>query len=262
MKPRPIPPPRRPGRGGRLPKLKVPPLAPATPLPPQPREQPIPLDPAPLVAKALSNFEREVGGREAMVRILAHQVDESVEAELVVNLLGDPQNSRESLARLCARAGLTVGRFLHLFAHSRGVAAQLATMNKVWPALPGVAEDVMKRAVPIFKECFDCSGSGTAPHKENEPARPCPFCKGKGQIEIEPDLERQKLALQIGGVLKPAAQQTIIDNSRHETTQNVSMRAFISATNRLLFGAAPQHSPALPEAPVEAELVPPQEGAD
>jgi hypothetical protein len=207
-----------------------------------------------LITRALAQFEETVGGREELVKILTYGQSPSTESELVINLLADPQNAEERLSFLCARAGLSVGRFLNLFSQAKSAEAYVRAMDRVYPHVPQVAGEVMELALISWDKCRPCDGSGqvkvTTKAGEELEIR-CGSCDGLGKIKVVPDLERQEMALKLGGLLKPAAPSVVIDQSKHETT-NVSMRSFIAATNRLLYGSSAE--------PLEAQVVP--EGED
>lgn len=227
--------------------------------PEEPRSDHISLDRAPaLVVKALSAFEEAVGGRARLVEVLAHYHQTSDDGELIMNLVADPGNAERSLASLCASAGLSVGKFLRIFASARGANAYLAAMERVWPRVPEVAAEVMRYAVTRKGRCTTCFGKGTLQGRVKRGAPvseiTCTACDGEGTFDIVPDLERQKVALQLAGLLRTSGAQVLIDQSKNQTAivSPVAMRGFIAATNRVLYGGPLEAQP--PE-PVEAEVV-------
>ena len=62
--------------------------------------------------------------------------------------------------------------------------------------LPPVVDDVMTRAAPQVSTCPACLGVSTAGQG------PCATCNSTGRVQTEPDLDRQKLALELGQLLE------------------------------------------------------------
>ena len=83
-----------------------------------------------------------------------------------------------------------------------------------------VVADVMHRSKPHEVTCTDCAGVGqvtpepTRKHPNPSPA-PCESCRGAGRRLCQPDLDRQKVALELGQLLTKSgginlSQQTLI----------------------------------------------------
>lgn len=202
----------------------------------------VPLDPHPKVIAALEQLEEAVGGRERIASSLRITPEAlTVEEEILTNLLADPRNQGTSLAELCGRTGITIGRVLELFAKAEGAQAYAKSLSKIYRRLPDVVGDVMERALPREKDCGACQGKGTITAKngaENVEIA-CVVCRGHGKVEIEPELERQKIALQLGGFLKDKGGVNITNTTTNTSvTVNAMTKStpdFRSATDRLLY---------------------------
>ena len=214
----------------------------------------IPLDAPPELDKALSTLEERMGGRDKVAASLAVIPNLTVEEQTIFQLMTDPANRKRSLAYLCGAAGTTVGRVLELFSKGDWAQAYVDSIRRVNALLPQVAEDVMTRALPKWKGCVQCKGAGRMMSKkpllmEGKPTNPpiweeieveCFTCEGVGKIEVEPDIERQKVALQVGGLLKTGGGVTI-DNSDKRTqisggvTLIKSSPDFRAATDMILY---------------------------
>src|SRR5678815_5384007 len=171
---------------------------------------------APLAARrACLEFEKAVGGRGKILEILSHSQGSGPDLDQLLGMIADPRNDEKNLATICMIAGVGFPKLLVLFRDAGVARAQLAAMRRVWDTLPEVAGDVMARSVTHLIKCGACGGSGkltevhfTKPKKGEVPDPPqqleimCDGCQGTGAREAQPDLERQKLALEIGGMIK------------------------------------------------------------
>ncbi len=218
--------------------------------------------------EACRNFETEVGGRDSLVAQLVH-ARLTPEQDLLVGAIADPTNDAFSLARICALHGIRFGDLLIVFRDAGLVRAQLAAMRKVWERLPQVAGDVMDRAIPHLLECPACRGtkvrvkfravkkSKEAPDGVKEVQVPCLRCAGTGEILVQPDLDRQKVALEVGGMLRQEGGGVQV-NVQAQAQAGV-FGNFAAASDAVLYPqpAAPPVSSAVEdgEEPVDAEVV-------
>lgn len=195
------------------------------------------------VRTALSNLEESAGGREPLTYTLSHAEDIDSSEHRVLQMLADPMFVNHGLANICEKAGLTLGRFLKLFQKGRAAQAYIETMNKVYEPLPGVAEDVMRRSVTHHVVCTDCNGFKfhiiEGRNGEPKSTKECVTCHGQGTLLRDPDLERQKLALEMGGLLKRGT-GIQINNTQQQLNASVSgpMRStveFREAIGKLLY---------------------------
>lgn len=203
--------------------------------------QNIPLDPPKLIEQALAQLETAIGGRDQLVSGLSMVPGMTQEEQTILYLLADPANAKKSLASLVGRTGTTVGRVLELFCKGDFAEAYVRSIRRVYRMLPSVAEDAMSRAVGKWKTCFVCKGKGSLPPKvEGEDGAACLDCEGLGRVDVAPDVERVKVALQIGGLLKTGG-GVVVDASTKTQINNgpvvlvKSSPDFRTATDRLLY---------------------------
>ena len=187
----------------------------------------------------LAEFEREMGGRDALVEILAHVPEATFaavqEGAIIASLVMDPANDRKHLGRLCADAGIPPVSLLRMLREGHLGRAQALAMRKVAQSLPTVVEDVMYRALPIIVKCHTCRGKGWT-----DAETVCWSCEGTGKAEEVPDLDRQKLALELGGMLKKVpATQVQVNQQANMGISFGSMREFQAANDRLVYDAEP-----------------------
>jgi hypothetical protein len=210
------------------------------------------------VAQALTSLEGAAGGREGLLDSLLH-APETAEQQYVVGLLADPRNSALGLPAICEMGRISVGQLIQLLKEGKQARALVAAMDRIAAKLPEVAEDVMTRAVPHLAQCDECRGEGTVlvqeegeDGKETETEKRCPTCQGHGQVPVTPTLERQKVALEIGGLLKRGG--VTVNVNQQQATQFVftsdARRDFRTATDRLLYST---QEPQVVEA--EAEVI-------
>ncbi len=218
---------------------------------------------------ACKNFEAEVGGREALIATLIH-APLTKDQELLVGAIVDPRNDEASLARICYTFNIQFADLITLFRSAGFVKAQLQAMRKVWDAVPEVAEDVMGRAVPHYLRCNGCFGRRKveAPELDEKGAAtgktvevPCPACDGEGEVLVQPKLETQKVALELGGLIQPKGAPVQVN-----VTQQQAQGAF-QAGGRLGDFYADSDAVVFPQAQeaeetVEAEVVSDSEGRE
>lgn len=160
-----------------------------------------------LAAEPINEFEKVLGGRKELLTSLAFDAAPEVRA-LVVDLL-DPHFDKMSLGWLASKCNIGLTDLLRAYRNGVIAKAQIIASQKIAAALPGVVEDVMKRAVPYKEPCQGCDATGmmkVRPTKKvpmPDPAEvTCTICRGKGEVLRLPELDRQRLALEIGELLK------------------------------------------------------------
>jgi hypothetical protein len=147
---------------------------------------------AELSGEAIETFARAIGGRDALMAVLS-VASSAPEIEKVVNYLLDPRYDRWTLRRLCTLAGITVAELFTAYRKALLTKAHLEATRIIAEKLPPIVDDVMERATPQMIGCAHCRG--LAPPAGDPP---CLFCHGSGQVRSEPELDRQKLALELG----------------------------------------------------------------
>lgn len=187
------------------------------------------LNPPKLALQALRGFERDLGSRTAVIDAMKG-CELSEEETYLMDLMADPREAGTPLARLCGQARVSIPRFLDIFRRGAGAQALAAAHGRIYEKLPEVAADVMARALPRHFACFKCPGPE------------CDKCHGVGYLTEDPELETQKVALQIGGLLKSGGgtevnvnQQNISAISMLRTTAD-----FRSATDAVLYPTIPR----------------------
>ena len=212
-----------------------------------------------LSASAVTSLEVAMGGRSALIAALV-RCPESDDLGYVIGQIADPRNDARALSDICMASGIGVGELLE--AYKRGVMAeaQVAAMATVASTLQPVVADVMHRSAPHDISCTACNGTGQATDPSKPDAAPtlCPTCKGTGAIRTLPDLERQKVALDLGGLGPKKAPKVVVDN-RKLTVRDASpggLSRLIQMADQVLHRQRPARveAPEIDETVVEAEL--------
>lgn len=188
------------------------------------------------LAQAVDQFEKDLGGRDKLLGILAGLPADDRLAE-TLGLLADPRSDDIPLSRLCQVGGITMGELME--AVRKGVLGPALTRALMTMAarIQPIVEDVMRRAAPYEEPCEACDGGGTRARKEDEPPVPCQVCKGAGKKMVMPELERQKFALELARLLPKKGVDTVvmgagsIANLGSGTVQ--SMNALLKEMDRL-----------------------------
>lgn len=157
-----------------------------------------------LAGDAIETFVDVLGGREKLIETLAVATDDAQVNQVMVLLL-DPRYDGLDLRRLCAMANLTIADFFGAFRKAMVARAHVQAISIVTDNLLPVVEDVMKRAAPFEVACYTCGGGGQMPDpdaKESGPMVTCPQCRGAGKLLQLPDLDRQKLALELAQLVQ------------------------------------------------------------
>ena len=215
---------------------------------------------------AIEVFVKALGGRQAVSDALAFaEPGPNGELDQIVTLLLDPRYDRYPLRRLCGLANLTIVDLFAAYKKATLVRAHLEAYQHIAAHLVRVVEDVMRRAAPYEIPCGACAGSGSvrdAKHPNRQPTT-CQACGGHGKLLQLPDLDRQKLALELGQLVARSAgvnvvQQTLAVSTASGAAASGTLEALQQAVGDLLSGARPPAS----EAPaVEAEIVEPAAAA-
>lgn len=159
--------------------------------------------------RALDVIVSTLGGRQRLTDTLAIAAD-APEVEPLLTLLLDPRFESWSLRTLCHRANLTVVDLFSAYKRAMVVKAQLLATEIIANKLLPVVEDVMRRAAPYEVPCSHCASTGrwTDPEATVPADVCCPQCAGHGKVLQLPDLDRQKLALDLAQLVqKPGGLQ-------------------------------------------------------
>jgi hypothetical protein len=163
--------------------------------------------------KAIDTVVKALGGRPALLDTLAVAAD-APEVEEILTLLLDPRYEKMSLRALCHKAGLTVVDLFAAYKKAMITKAHLVAYKAITDAIVPVVEDVMRRAAPYRIPCYGCGGG----KQIDDPEKPgtlitCPQCAGAGELLQLPDLDRQKLALELGQLVQKSAGLQIQQNT-------------------------------------------------
>lgn len=165
-------------------------------------------------AQAIDTLVQALGGRPALLDTLAVAAD-APEVEGIISLLIDPRYEKRSIRSLCHMAGLTVVDLFAALKKAMVTRAHLLAYQAITDAIVPVVEDVMRRAAPYEIPCYGCGGLGTVTDPEQPDADPtrCSDCHGSGKLLQLPDLDRQKLALELAQLVQKSAGLNIQQNT-------------------------------------------------
>lgn len=171
----------------------------------------------PTVVAQLALIEKDLGGRQALVGLLSLAAL-TPDQRYVLGLLGDPDCDGQTLAEICTLGNILPGELLSQLTVAAQRLGKVRAAQIVAAGTPAVVDDIMRRAAPYEESCPTCQGVGSitadpTPTTPNPSPAPCQICAGGGRLRYPPDLERQKLAVDLaqllpkGGGLNIALQQ-------------------------------------------------------
>lgn len=205
-----------------------------------------------LAAAPMNEFEKALGGRESLIRALV--IDTSPKIRELLEMLMDPRHDGRSLGELAEKVDISLTDLLRSYRNAMLVKAQMQATAKIAERLPAIVEDVMMRAAPYKEDCPACEGTGVQrvkPTKQNPKPEltevTCTLCKGKKELYRMPDLDRQRLALELGELIKaPARGPTVLqqfnmppantDPAPLRATQPGSLERMQQAVSDILYG--------------------------
>ena len=156
-------------------------------------------------AQELSDLERDLGGRQALITALTYAPPHK-DIRYILGLLGDPENDRTPLADLCYAGRVMPGQLVDALAKGTELRARLLATQLITRRLPTVVEDVMLKAAPYEDTCPQCQGLGSVmpdptPENSNPAQESCPACLGHGRLRYDADGKCRDLALEMGGLV-------------------------------------------------------------
>ena len=151
------------------------------------------------MAQAISSFEKAVGGRDSLIAAMYANPDLNDNQRYLIDLLSDPARAETPIGEICHSASVHIGDVLQLFKSGRFARAQVEAIDKLAEKLPAIAEDFASRAVEREATCSACNGTRETIDPDGK-VTVCSFCRGTGLVTLVPTLERQRLALELGGL--------------------------------------------------------------
>ena len=216
---------------------------------------------------AIAAFETVLGGRELLTAELITSPDLTPAIQRVLTLIYDPRFDREPLGHLCAKAGVSPGEFFASFRDATLAKANVQAMRQIAEALPKLTADLLVQSVGHDERCEDCQGEKTIrvtvadkQGRKRQVDQPCSACRGKGTVWVKGNLEVQKIALELAGLLRKGGGGVSITNQQLNVQKSAAVDAggadglaqLQQAVSGILFGRdLPRSSPA----PLDAEVV-------
>lgn len=214
----------------------------------------------PTVVQELAQLEADLGGRLALCSLLT-LAPLTPDLRYILGLLGDPQHDQTSLAKVCAQGNILPGDLLKHLGAAALHKGQTLARQRIGESIPKVVEDVMRRAAPYTEACATCMVDGVSTGRvtpDPTPAHPnpapqlCPDCKGALQIQYLPSLDRQRVAIDMAGLVERGGGISI--TNQQVNLQSASgggqgaLEQLQTLTDQILYGEALD--------PVEAEVTP------
>mgnify|MGYP001310867534 CR=1 FL=1 len=228
----------------------------------------------PEVVQQLQQIERDLGGRPMLVGMLA-LAPLTADLQYVLGMLGDPLHHDKSLAEICGMGNILPGELLRHLASAALLKGKVMAAQRIGAGMPAVIDDIMRRAAPYTDLCGTCLGMGSltpdpTPETPNPVPGPCETCRGSGQLLYRPDLERQKLAVDLaqllpkGGGIQIAQVNSAGAGAGGQGASGVGVNTFDAVqrvVDQVLYGPSGGFAPADDET-IDGELTPPEEGAE
>jgi len=216
----------------------------------------------PSVVQELTRLEKDLGGRRTLLSLLA-LAPLTPDLRYILGLLGDPAHDHRSLASICADGNILPGDLLKHLGAAALHKGQVLARQRIGESIPAVVDDVMRRAAPFEEACPDCMVDGQSTGRvtpeptaanPNPAPEPCPSCKGSLRILYMPTLDRQRMAIDMAGLIDRGGGGISILNQNLNLGTAASggqgaLEQLQTLTDQILYGDAPLD-------PVEAEVLP------
>jgi hypothetical protein len=226
----------------------------------------------PTVIQELTALETQLGGRQQIVGMLT-LAPLTPDLRYLLGLLGDPRHQGKTLAEICALGNILPGELLKQLMSAALLKGKVLASREIGEGIAKVTADLMRRAAPYEDACHACQGVGQItpePTKDhpNPTPEPCETCLGTGKLLYKPDLERQKVALEIAQLFpKSGGLQILNANVQGSGPPGAgggqgAIERLQALTDRILYGSGPPGGPepsTAGGAAVEGEVV---EGSD
>lgn len=162
--------------------------------------------------RKIDAFIRDLGGgdvkkgRERFLACLLLTAHSDERLDYLLQLTEDPDHQARSVGDLAIIAGFRAGELIKILKETGLLVAQAHATQIVADHLPAVVQDIVTRAQNHYTACDACDGTGSVTpdptkDKPNPEPEPCRACKGKGQLLIPADADRQDRVLEMARML-------------------------------------------------------------
>lgn len=195
--------------------------------------------------RSLTAFEEGLGGRAAIVDALqAAKLD--WRQENLLRLLLDPLRARDSLAKICADAGVRGTELIDFFRESTFRAALAEAQTRLMERVPDIVVDATEKAIDHNE---DCSCTFSRDGQRIDPLPECPFCSGRGFKRVRSSFDHQQMLLEAATLLKRGGGVSVnVQQNQAVSLGSAFFDKFVKSTD--------------PAVSVEAITVPPSELKD
>jgi hypothetical protein len=179
--------------------------------------------PVKAVYEAFQQFEKALGGRDALISTLQHCPESSTGVGLVNKLLQDPDfleyasaagqddNVRYSLAAICGRHRIPFNAIVAAFKDAKTAEIAVKSLTALSTSTPVVMEQMAQNAQNTYHTCHLCEGSGriwtinsegewAIDEKGDHRTQICHNCRGQGRVFKDHDVQNRKMFLQTVGL--------------------------------------------------------------
>lgn len=156
---------------------------------------------SPAVVERLNGIEKEFGGRDHIIGVLAC-APRNPEVDFLLNLVSDAP-AGAPLADLCVAANVHPSELLQHLAAGNQLFSQTLSYAELPKHLPQTVRDLLVRSHEHEAPCDRCSGQGSTTEypKKGEPVvTSCTACKGTGMRTYPPDPSARDKALELAGL--------------------------------------------------------------
>lgn len=178
------------------------------------------------IKRALDQVEQAIGGRDVFIDVISlASLDKKQEHFL--RLLCDPIRRNDNLATIAHDAGILPTQVMGLFREASFAKAHAIAMGQLAEKVPAIVADLSAKAVDEIVTCPECLGT------TDQGDEPCEKCHGRGTILRQGDLDHQKVALELSGLLKkgPGVNVQVQQNNISNSSPGAFFSKFVRASD-------------------------------